>query len=126
MSENNVVEKVKEEEISEKKNIKERPKPEIIVSEALEKSIEIISRFDYKLTTEEHIIEYKTCFFCKNQFPTVQGKNHKCHTCDETFCVKHRNILNHSCKNINPNLKRYLAAKNLIKEKKRMRKLLGN
>ena len=120
------MESIKEEAINEKILIIERPKPEIIISEALEKSIEIISKFDYKFTTDEHVIEYKICNCCKNEFPTIQGKNYKCHSCDESFCAKHRNILNHQCQNINPNLKRYLAAKKLVKDKIRMRKLKGN
>ena len=115
------------EDTPEKKiTIKQRPKPEIIVSEALQKSIEIISKFDYKFTTEEHIIEYKNCFSCKNGFPTIQGKNYFCQNCEEIFCVKHRNILNHHCKKLDPNLRKYLAAKKLIKEKMRLRKLKGN
>ena len=126
LEKNKSIETIKEEAINEKNFIRERPKPEIIISEALVKSIEIISKFDYKFTSDEHVIEYKVCFYCKNEFPTIKGKNCKCHNCEEIFCVKHRNILNHQCQNINPNLKRYLAAKKLIKDKKRMRKLLGN
>ena len=114
----------KEEQLN-KKVIKERPKPEIIVSESLEKSIQIISKFDYKFTNENHKIEYKTCFFCKNQFPTIKGRNYNCQNCEKIFCVKHRNILNHQCEKINPNLQRYLAAKNLIKEKKRIKRMMG-
>ena len=106
--------------------IKRRPKPEIIISDALQKSIEIISKFDYKFTTEENVIEYKTCFCCKNGFPTILGKNYYCQICEEILCVKHRNILSHNCKKLDPNLKKYLAAKKLIKEKMRMRKLKGN
>lgn len=107
-------------------SLKQRPKPEIIVSDALTKSIEIISKFDYKFTTDENIIEYKICYFCKNQFPTIQGKNITCPNCAETFCVKHRNILNHSCKKLDPNLERYLSAKSFFKEKMRMLKLKGH
>ena len=124
MSLSKVIDPTKEE--GEELNIivaKERPKPEIILSESLQKSIEIISKFDYKFS--EQNIEYKECFFCKNKFPTIEGRNYKCQTCEEILCVKHRNILNHQCAKINPNLKRYLAAKNLIKEKKRMRRMMG-
>ena len=65
MSLTNSIEPVKEEEVINKIiSIKQRPKPEIIVSEALQKSIEIISKYDYKFTTDEQIIEYKICFFC--------------------------------------------------------------
>ena len=115
-----------EETINKNIMLKQRPKPEIIVSEALQKSIEIISKFDYKFTTDEHIIEYKNCFSCKNDFPTIQGKNYFCQYCEEILCVKHRNILKHHCKKIDPNLRKYLAAKKLIKEKIRLRKLKGN
>ena len=97
-------------------SLKKRPKPEIIVSEALQKSIEIIAKFDYKIT-DEKLIEYKTCYFCKNQFPTVQGKVCTCQNCAQTFCVKHRNVLNHHCQKLDPNLEKYLAAKSLFKEK---------
>ena len=127
MSLTNSIEPVKEEEVINKIiSIKQRPKPEIIVSEALQKSIEIISKYDYKFTTDEQVIEYKMCFFCKNKFPTIQGKTYSCHDCGETFCVKHRNILNHHCQKLNPNLEKYLAAKNLFKERMRMLKMKGH
>ena len=101
------VEPNKEEQIISKAlSLKQRPKPEIIVSEALQKSIEIISKYDYRFTTDEHIIEYKTCFYCKNNFPTIQGKNYSCQNCGQAFCVKHRNILNHHCQKLDPNLEK--------------------
>ena len=116
------------EEIDINKNImqKQRPKPEIIVSETLQKSIEIISRFDYRLTSKDISLEYKVCYFCKNKFPTIQGKVYTCQNCSEIFCVKHRDLLNHNCKKLDPNLEKYLAAKSLIKEKMRMRKMKGH
>ena len=107
-------------------SLKQRPKPEIIVSEAFQKSIEIISKFDYKFTTDENLIEYKTCYFCKGQFPTIQGKTYSCQRCAQTFCVKHRNILDHHCQKLDPNLEKYLAAKSLFKEKMRMLKMKGH
>ncbi len=106
--------------------IRQRPKPEIITSEALKKSIEIISKYDYKFTTEEHIIEYNTCFSCQNNFPTIKGKEYSCQKCDETFCVKHRDVLNHHCRKLDPNLERILAAKSLFKERMRMLKMRGH
>ena len=115
-----------ENEINKSMTLKQRPKPEIIVSEALQKSIEIIAKYDYKFTNDQNKIEYKTCFFCKNQFPTIQGKIYTCQNCSEIFCVKHRNILNHSCKKLDPNLEKYLAAKSLFREKMRMRKMKGH
>ena len=102
---------------------KRRREPEIIKSESLQKSIEIISKYDFKFTTDEHIIEYKKCFFCKNHFPTIQGNNYSCHDCGETFCVKHRNILDHHCQKLNPKLEKYLAAKRMFREKLRKLKL---
>ena len=107
-------------------SLKQRPKPEIIVSEALQKSIEIISKYDYRFTTGEQVIEYKTCFSCKNNFPTIQGNTYSCQKCGEIFCVKHRNVLDHHCKKLDPNLERILAAKNLFKEKMRMLKMKGH
>ena len=118
------VEPNKEEQIINKTlSLKQRPKPEIIVSEALQKSIEIISKYDYRFTTDEHIIEYKTCFFCKNNFPTIQGKNYSCQNCGQTFCVKHRNILDHHCQKLDRNLEKILAAKSLFKDRMRMFKM---
>ena len=105
---------------------KQRIKPEIIISEALQKSIEIISKYDYRFTTGEQVIEYKTCFSCKNNFPTIQGNTYSCQKCGEIFCVKHRNVLDHHCKKLDPNLERILAAKNLFKEKMRMLKMKGH
>ena len=115
-----------ENEINKMMSLKQRPKPEIIVSEALQKSIEIISKYDYKFTNDQNMIEYKICYFCKNQFPTIQGKAYTCQNCSEIFCVKHRNILNHGCKKLDPNLEKYLAAKSLFREKMRMRKMKGH
>ena len=114
-----------EESINKMISLKQRPKPEIIVSEALQKSIEIIAKFDYKIT-DEKLIEYKTCYFCKNQFPTVQGKVCTCQNCAQTFCVKHRNMLNNHCQKLDPNLEKYFAAKSLFKEKMRMLKMKGH
>ena len=115
-----------ENEINRIMSLKQRPKPEIIVSEALQKSIDIIARFDYKLNKDLNKIEYKSCYFCKNQFPTIQGKAYTCPNCSEIFCVKHRNLLDHNCKKLDPNLERYLAAKSIFKEKMRMRKMKGH
>ena len=106
-------------------NMKTRPKPEIIESEALKKSIEILSKYDYVLTNDEQKIEEKICFYCKNKFPALIGKNYNCQSCDKTFCVKHRDILNHHCIKLNPNLEKYLNAKNIFKEKMRMLKMKG-
>ena len=114
-----------EEKINKIISFKKRPKPEIIVSDALQKSIEIISKFDYKVATDENLIEYKICHFCKNQFPTIQGKIYSCQNCLQTFCVKHRNILNHRCQKLDPNLEKYLAAKSLFKEKMKLLKMKG-
>ena len=106
--------------------IKTRALPEIIVSESLQKSIEIIAKYDYKYTTDETIIEYKKCYFCKNQFPTIPGKEYSCQKCGEIFCVSHRNVLKHQCQKLDANLEKYLAAKNLFKEKMRMIKMKGH
>jgi hypothetical protein len=115
-----------EESINKIITLKQRPKPEIIVSEALQKSIEIIAKYDYRLTTNEHEIEYKNCFFCKNKFPTIQGKNISCNNCGEIFCVQHRNLLNHHCRKLDPNMEKILAAKSLFKERMRMLKMKGH
>ena len=115
-----------EETINKIISLKQRPRPEIIVSEALQKSIEIIAKYDYKLATDENIIEYKNCFFCKNKFPTIQGKNISCNNCGEIFCVQHRNLLNHHCRKLDPNKEKILAAKNLFRERMRMLKMKGH
>ena len=100
--------------------LKQRPKPEIITSEALQKSIEIISKYDYKFPSK-----YKECNFCKNKFPTIENKDVKCQTCGECFCVNHRKEINHHCNKIDPNKEKILMAKNLFKERMRMLKLKG-
>lgn len=107
-------------------SLKTRPRPEIIDSDALKQSIEIISKYDYTLTNDKKIIEYKNCFLCKNKFPTIESKNCSCESCGETFCIKHRNILNHHCIKLNPNLEKYLMAKNIFKDKMRMLKMKGH
>ena len=106
-------------------SLKQRPKPEIITSEALQKSIEIISKYDYKFPTNDQLIIYKECIFCKNKFPTIENKDVKCQTCGECFCVNHRKEINHHCNKIDPNKEKILMAKNLFKERMRMLKLKG-
>ena len=105
---------------------RQRPKPEIIDSEALKKSIEIISKYDYTLPNKEQNIEYKTCFLCKNEFPIIQGKKFSCENCGEIFCIKHRNVLNHHCIKLDPKLEKYLMAKNLFKDRIKMLKMKGH
>ena len=103
----------------------QRPKPEIIVSEALKKSILILSKYDYKFPSSDQIIIYKECSYCKNQFPTVEGKKILCDSCGECFCVKHRQVLEHHCNKIDPNKEKILKAKNIFKERMRLLKLKG-
>ena len=95
-------------------SLKQRPKPEIIVSEAFQKSIEIISKFDYKITTDENLIEYKNCYFCKNQFPTIQGKTYSCQRCAQTFCVKHRKYFGSSLPKIRPKFRKIFSCEKLV------------
>ena len=117
-----------EEEITINKimSLKKRPKPEIIESEAFQKSIEIISKYDYKLPSSDQVIIYKLCSFCKNEFPTIEGKKVLCDNCGECFCVSHRNVINHYCKKIDSNKGKILAAKNIFKERMRLLKLKGH
>ena len=103
---------------------KQRPMPEIIISEALKKSIEIISQYEYEIAANDKI-EYKICSLCNNKFPTIQENKYSCEKCEKVFCIKHRNILEHHCNKLDPNKAKYLAAKNLINEKLRMRKIKG-
>ena len=107
-------------------SLKQRPKPEIISSEAFYKSIAIISKYDYKLPSSEQIIIFKKCSFCKNEFPTIEGKNILCNNCGEYFCVNHRNVINHNCEKMDANKVKILAAKNLFKERMRLLKLKGH
>ncbi len=106
-------------------SLKQRPKPEIITSEALQKSIEILSKYDYKFPSNDQIIIFKECSFCKKQFPTIEGKKILCETCGECFCVNHRKELNHHCNKIDANKEKILMNKNLFKEKMRLMKLKG-
>ena len=106
-------------------SLKQRPKPEIITSEALQKSIEILSKYDYKFPSNEQSIIFKECNYCKNQFPTIEGKNVLCQSCGECFCVNHRKVLDHHCNKIDSNKEKILFAKNLFKEKMRLLKLKG-
>ena len=106
-------------------SLKQRPKPEVITSEALQKSIEIISKYDYKFPSNDQIIIFKECSFCKNQFPTIEGKNVMCESCGKCFCVNHRKNIYHHCDKIDANKEKILMAKNLFKEKMRLLKLKG-
>ena len=106
-------------------SLKQRPKPEIITSEALQKSIAIISKYDYKFPSNDQIIIFKQCNFCKNNFPTIENKVVTCQTCGECFCVNHRKEINHHCNKIDSNKEKILFAKNLFKERMRLLKLKG-
>ena len=81
-----------------------RPRPESIIvhTEALKKSIELISKFEYIIHDGDKHYSQSICNFCKNFFPTLQGKDYTCKSCGETFCVKHRQMLNHQCKKMTP------------------------
>ena len=96
-----------------------RPHPDslIIRSEALKKSIELISKFDYVIKDGDHKFTHNICNFCKNFFPTIQGKDYSCKSCGETYCAKHRQMLNHHCEKLTPAFEKYLLSKNLFKTK---------
>ena len=97
-------------------SLKQLPKPEIITSEALQKFIEIISKYDYKFTFNVQLIIFKECRFCKNKFPTIEGKNVTCQTCSECFCTNHRKEINHHCNKIDSNKEKIIIEKNLFKK----------
>lgn len=96
-----------------------RPRPESIIvhTEALKKSIELISKFEYIIHDGDKHYSQSICNFCKNFFPTLQGKDYTCKSCGETFCVKHRQMLNHQCKKMTPAFEKYLQSKNLLRSK---------
>ncbi len=126
MSLTNSIKPIEEEStINKIMSLKQRPKPEIITSESLQKSIEIISKYDYNFPSNDQIILYKECSYCKNQFPTIEGKKIHCENCGNCFCVQHRNVLNHHCQKIDSHKEKILFAKNLIKERMRLLKLKG-
>ena len=126
MSLTNSIEPIEEEiAINNIMSLKQRPKPEIITSEALQKSIAIISKYDYKFPSNDQIIIFKQCNFCKNNFPTIEHKVVTCQTCGECFCVSHRKEINHHCNKIDANKEKILFAKNLFKERMRLLKLKG-
>ena len=106
-------------------SLKQRPKPDIITSKDLQKSIEILSKYEYKFPSNDQVIIFKECSFCKKQFPTIEGKKILCERCGECFCVNHRKDLNHHCIKIDPNKEKILMAKNLFKEKMKLMKLKG-
>lgn len=100
---------------------KMRPKPSLINSESFQKSIEILSKYEYTLLDDNsNRIENKNCFYCKKDFPCLKGKNVSCNECGEIFCISHRNIINHHCIKVNPKKEEYLKAKNFLKERMKM------
>ena len=126
MSLTNSIEPLDEEStINQKMTLKQRPKPEIITSEALQKSIEILSKYDYKFPSNEQEILFRECNFCKSQFPTIEGKKITCERCGVCFCVNHRKVLDHHCNKIDANKEKILNAKNIFKERMRLLKLKG-
>ena len=126
MSLTNSLEPLEEESsINQIMNLKQRPKPEIITSEALQKSIEILSKYDYKFPSNDQTIFFKECSFCKNQFPTIEGRKISCESCGQCFCVNHRKVMDHHCNKIDENKEKVLIAKNIFKERMRLLKLKG-
>ena len=121
-----LIEKISEEETINNIIINHRPTPEIIKSKKFEKSIEIISQFDYIIHENNEQFSHKLCEFCKNYFPTIEGKNYTCKLCNETFCLIHRESLNHKCEKLTPAFEKYLIAKNILKNKMRMIKSKGH
>ena len=67
MSLTNSIKPIEEEStINKIMSLKQRPKPEIITSESLQKSIEIISKYDYNFPSNDQIILYKECSYSLN------------------------------------------------------------
>lgn len=95
---------------------KYRPEIQIINSDSLKKSLEILSKFDYTLQLNNTTTKNEVCQFCQNLFP-VSNNQINCELCSKNFCAKHRQPLNHNCTNLNPNHGKYLMAKNLFRER---------
>ena len=121
-----LIEKISEEETINNIIINHRPTPEIIKSKKFEKSIEIISQFDYIINENNEQFSHKLCEFCKNYFPIIEGKDYSCKQCNETFCLIHRESLNHKCEKLTPAFEKYLMAKNILKNRMRMIKSKGH
>lgn len=84
--------------------------------EAVKKSLEIMSKFDYIPQYTQNISHYE-CQQCHTLFPVNTGKDCSCKFCSGNFCLRHRDVLNHNCRNITPNHQKYLMAKNAFKLK---------
>ena len=121
-----IIEKNYEEETINNIIKKNRPIPEKINSKSFEESIEIISKFDYIIKENHENYYHQLCEFCKNYFPIIEGKDYTCKHCNETFCLIHRESINHKCEKLTPAFEKYLLAKNILKNKMRMIKSKGH
>lgn len=101
-------------------------KPQVIQSEALLKSLDLLSKLEYQASEESQTFVLTKCGYCLNIYPTVEGRDYCCKVCNETLCLKHRDLLNHHCEKISPSFEKYLMAKNTFKTKLREIKMKGH
>ncbi|MCQ2819586.1 MAG: AN1-type zinc finger domain-containing protein [archaeon] len=88
----------------------------LINSESFFKSIEILKRFEQNFIPKKDL-NLETCMYCKTPFYYAKTTNCKCPSCQKTLCFKHRQPQDHQCIKLTSNNDKYLAAKNLFKER---------
>lgn len=99
----------------------QRHQPEIINSESLIKSLEILAKFDYNMR-ENITFQKEICSFCNKEFPYQKETVCICESCKKIFCFKHRQQVNHQCSKLNPTQEKYLMNKNYFREKMKQMK----
>lgn len=89
---------------------------------ALEESKKILALLSPMIDRHHDIsnhgnIVLSSCYFCKLLMPASRESH--CKLCNECFCARHKNELNHSCEKLSKDTAKYLDAKNQFKLKLR-------
>lgn len=103
-----------------------RREPESIFNQQFIDSFEVLRKYEYTLPDETKKISQKICEFCNINFPIFEETKCCCAECGKNYCAKHRKQENHRCEKQNPNLTKYLIAKNMFKERLRYYKNKGH
>lgn len=91
-----------------------KPEPQIITSEALTKSINLLSKFEYECKQIKETYFEKTCDFCHRLFLIKENKAFTCRSCGLVLCCNHRINKEHNCLKKPTAVERYIQAKKIL------------
>lgn len=88
--------------------------PQVLVSEQLNKSLELLSKLEYKIKNEKESYLEKSCEFCQIVFLIKEETPFTCKNCRLVLCRKHRINKNHNCMMKTTAIERYLQSKKVM------------